>query len=88
MKNEEKARDILDRHYGYKVMAGTDLWFTKQYQDRFAHLLEMAEWKDSKIRDILFSYTKWLNKRGFFREDLQCDFEHQIDTFLEMSKEE
>lgn len=46
---EEKIRDILNRHYGYEVMAGTDLWFTKQYQDRFAHLLEMAEWKDEQL---------------------------------------
>ena len=33
-------------------------------------------------KDILMRYTQWLNKRGFFREDLQCDFEHQIETFL------
>ncbi|MBQ3945694.1 MAG: hypothetical protein II684_05205 [Treponema sp.] len=32
----------------------------------------------------LLAYTKWLDKRGFFKEDLQCDFLHQIETFLEM----
>ena len=31
---------------------------------------------------LLMRYTKWLDRRGFFREDLQCDFEHQIKTFL------
>lgn len=31
---------------------------------------------------LLMRYTKWLDRRGFFREDLQCDFEHQIETFL------
>ena len=32
--------------------------------------------------ELLMRYTKWLDRRGFFREDLQCDFEHQIETFL------
>ena len=32
--------------------------------------------------DLLKRYTKWLERRGFFREDLQCDFDHQIETFL------
>ena len=48
----------------------------------------MAEWKDYQIRDILLKYTLWLNKRGFFADGLQCDFGHQIDTFLEINKEE
>ena len=32
--------------------------------------------------DLLKRYTKWLDRRGFFREDLQCDFDHQIETFI------
>ena len=32
--------------------------------------------------ELLKRYTKWLDRRGFFREDLQCHFEHQIETFL------
>ena len=51
----------------------------------FENLMKMAEWKDSQIKDVLLKYTLWLNRRGFFAEDLQCDFKHQIDTFLEMS---
>lgn len=35
------------------------------------------------VKATLMRYTRWLDRRGFFREDLQCDFEHQIDTFLE-----
>ena len=80
MKNEdkEKAKQIAEE---------------SQYLSDFPHdyhsveygAMKMAEWKDSKIRDILMAYTLWLDKRGFFAEDLQCDFEHQIETFLEMS---
>lgn len=33
-------------------------------------------------RELLKRYTLWLDKRGFFREDLQVDYDHQIDTFL------
>lgn len=33
-------------------------------------------------RELLKRYTKWLDRRGFFREDLQVDYDHQIDTFL------
>lgn len=51
MTDNEKIRDILNRHYGHEVMAGSDLWFTKQYQDRFAHLLEMADWKKEQMID-------------------------------------
>lgn len=32
--------------------------------------------------ELLKRYTEWLDRRGFFREDLQCDFDHQIQTFL------
>lgn len=33
-------------------------------------------------KELLKRYTLWLDRRGFFREDLQCDFDHQIQTFL------
>ena len=32
--------------------------------------------------ELLKRYTLWLERRGFFREDLQVDYEHQIETFL------
>ena len=82
MTNEEKADKICEKYGVSKVFPTEDECIA------YSSAMEMAEWKDSKIRDILLSYTKWLDARGFFAEDLQCDFEHQIDTFLEMSKEE
>lgn len=46
-------------------------------------LLEMAEWKDSQLKPTLMQFFKYLDKRGFLDPELQCDPEHQIDTFLE-----
>lgn len=40
------------------------------------------EFREQANVELLMRYTKWLDRRGFFREDLQCDFEHQIETFL------
>lgn len=40
------------------------------------------EFREQANIELLMRYTKWLDRRGFFREDLQCDFEHQIKTFL------
>lgn len=34
------------------------------------------------VKKTPMKYTQWLNRRGFFRDDLQCDFEHQIETFI------
>lgn len=67
MKTEEKIRDILNRHYGHEVMAGSDLWFTKQYQDRYAHLLEMAEWKEKQMIEKACKWLKddMLNQNAF-----------------------
>ena len=78
MSDKEKAKQISEE---------------SQYLSDFPHdyhsveygAMKMAEWKDSKIRDMLMTYTLWLDARGFFAEDLQCDFGHQIDTFLEIS---
>lgn len=58
MTDNEKIRDILNRHYRHEVMAGSDLWFTKQYQDRFAHLLEIAEWKEQQMIDKACEWLK------------------------------
>ena len=82
MKNKEKATEICEK-YGVSIVFPTN-----EECISYSSAMEMAEWKDSQLRDILLSYTKWLDKRGFFAEDLQCDFEHQIDTFLEMNDTE
>lgn len=83
MKNEEKAKRIVDRIF--ESGFNTNRTF---YDMALNSAMEIAEWKDSQIGNILMKYTLWLDKRGFFAEDLQCDFGHQIDTFLEMSKKE
>lgn len=72
MTDNEKIRDILNRHYGHEVMAGSDLWFTKQYQDRFAHLLEMAEWKE---QEMIKKACEWLESKSCFGyiEDVKAD---------------
>lgn len=32
-------------------------------------------------------FFRWLDKRGFFREDLQCDPEHQVESYIAMRKD-
>lgn len=49
-------------------MAGSDVWFTKQYQDRYAHLLEMAEWKDERAKSCFMLISK-LIKDGVLTKD-------------------
>lgn len=77
MKNEEKAKEIANKY----VALGFDCTFTSE---RYEAAMEMAEWKEKQIKEILLAYTKWLDKRGFFQEELQFDFKHQIETFLEI----
>ena len=44
--------------------------------------LEIAQWKDEQLPQVLLRYTKWLEGRGAFSPDLCIDWTHQIDTFL------
>lgn len=81
MKNKEKANQLVELTHSYEE----GLQYLHNDRVLFENLMEMAEWKDSQTRDLLIAYTKWLDTRGFFAEDLQCDFGHQVDTFLEMS---
>ena len=86
MKDKEKAAGIGIKFRDNLANIGVKREVAEQFSvvaQEAAH--EMAEWKDSQIRGILMKYTLWLDKRGFFAEDLQCDFGHQIDTFLEMN---
>ena len=45
-------------------------------------LNHVSKHDSSQDFELLKRYTKWLERRGFFRDDLQCDFDHQIETFL------
>lgn len=44
--------------------------------------LEITQWKDVYLPQVLLRYTKWLEGRGAFSPDLCVDWVHQIDTFL------
>ena len=44
--------------------------------------LEIAQWKDEQLPQVLLRYTKWLERRGAFEPELCIDWKHQIDTFL------
>jgi hypothetical protein len=35
---------------------------------------------------LLVDFMKYLNRRGFMAEDLQCDIEHQVETYLKQFK--
>ena len=39
-----------------------------------------------ELKSLLLNYTQWLDHRGSFCEDLQIDWKHQIDTFLELEE--
>lgn len=43
----------------------------------------MTKWKDKQLKQTLMQFFHYLDKRGFLDPMLQCDPEHQIDTFLE-----
>lgn len=47
-----------------------------------------AGWADQHTnRETLVDFMQYLNKRGFFRDDLCFDTEHQVDTFIELNKQ-
>lgn len=83
MTNEEKANDIIigipqnPYHITYEEVI--ENFTTDQLEEC---LLEMAEWKDSKLKDNFIKFMQWLNKRGFIKEDLCFDIEHQVETFV------
>lgn len=43
----------------------------------------MTGWEDKQLKQTLIEFFQYLRKRGFLDPMLQCDPEHQIDTFLE-----
>lgn len=56
MTQEEKIREILDRHFGHHVTEGSDEWYTRNYQNRFLDLQVMAEWKEQQMLDKAVNY--------------------------------
>lgn len=41
---------------------------------------------DQNEKALLVDFMKYLDRRGFMVEDLQCDIEHQVETYLEQFK--
>ena len=58
MTNEDKIREILDKHFGHHVKEGSDEWYTRNYQNRFSDLQEMAAWKQE---DMIGKFMKFLH---------------------------
>lgn len=44
--------------------------------------IELNNLNRTKRKLLLWKFFNWLNRRGFLNPDLQCDPEHQIETFL------
>lgn len=62
MTSEEKIIEILDKHFGYHVTQGSDEWYTRNYQNRFADLQEMAEWKDEQFSILIKKCNEAVNE--------------------------
>lgn len=75
MTNKEKVRELARKHQGTVSDA--------QYLQMKYALEKMAEWKDGQQKDNMIKFMRWLEKRGFIKEDLCYDTEHQVETFIE-----
>ena len=78
MTNEQKSEQLGIKHTSSITTNGLKTYHIGCY---FA-CLEMAEWKDEQLKQTLMRFFKYLDKRGFLDKDLQCDTEHQVETFL------
>ncbi len=47
---------------------------------------EIAQKYDEHDRQLVVNFMDYLNKRGFFRDDLCFDCEHQALTYIELQK--
>ena len=88
MKDEEKAKELASKyarqyHHNTYPEQSSNGEFVFSNEEIEKACLEMAEWKDSQLKQTLMQFFKYLDKRGFLDPMLQCDPEHQIDTFLE-----
>lgn len=51
---EEEIKETLNRKYGCKVTEGSDIWFTRQYQEDFERLSHIANWqKERMMKDAI-----------------------------------
>ena len=74
--NEQIARIIAKQ----EIIIGGD----SSLQECYDSALSMAKWKDKQMNDKLIALAMWMNERGFFKDDLQFDSEHQVMTFVEL----
>lgn len=74
MKNKEKISELSRKHQGNMTDA--------QYLQMMYAIEEMSEWKDAQNKENMLKFMRWLEKRGFIKEDLCYDTEHQVDTFI------
>ena len=72
MTTEEKAQKIAQYH------CYNELSLLQSYNSA----MDMAEWKDKQQKKNMLKFMKWIEKRGFIKEDLCYDTEHQVDTFI------
>jgi len=87
--NEEKAQEIVSKRWKWiaDFIEKNNLSKDDRNQIRFemyGAILDMAQWKDERINDKLIALAMWMYERGFFKDDLQCDIEHQVMTFVEL----
>lgn len=43
---------------------------------------ELSRKTDAQQKENMLKFMRWLEKRGFIKEDLCYDTEHQVDTFI------
>lgn len=83
---------VENERFALKIQADIDsdrgiLDSDNLHKEGYCGAMMMAVWKDKQMRDKMLRFFKWLDERGFIREDLQFDYEHQLETFLEFDKE-
>lgn len=64
----KKIEEIVDNTSTDEFLE--ELPFCKEFED------------DEKTKSKLLEFMRWLEKRGFIKDDLCYDTEHQVDTFV------
>lgn len=84
-----KTGDVVS-NFGISKEFGTVSYIDSKGKVRFSVPLD-GEWEiineepkiiDMETKEILLKFMKWLEKRGFIKEDLCYDTEHQVETFV------
>ena len=61
-------------------------WFEKQKEDNPSYPIKLIKLSERELVFELTAFAQHLNKRGAFSDDLQMDFEHEAQTFIELQK--